>query len=384
MSVFNKILLVSKQIAASLVKNEYPNSLEKADVFSEDDREYILKKVTDPLIIKDHQLLKKTINTQSDWLKVKPKKNVRKIYWQYIAAASVALIVSVSIYTNKDKSIYEINEAIIVNNQIKRGSDKAILTLGDGLEVTLVKGETYQVKNAISNGGEIVYKKIKQAKKEIVYNYLTVPRGGQYQIVLSDNTKVWLNSESQLKYPVSFSKGAPRKVELMYGEAYFDVSPSTEHDGSSFKVYTKNQEVKVFGTEFNIKAYRNETMIYTTLVEGSVLVTSGLTNKFLVPLEQASLNLVTNNVVVKKVNIYDETSWKNGVFSFNQKNLKEIMQVLSRWYDMEVIFENKELENVGFNGVLDKNQQIQEILESIKRFGIAKNYEINNKSIIIK
>ena len=236
MSVFNKILLVSKQIAASLVKNEYPNSLEKADVFSEDDREYILKKVTDPLIIKDHQLLKKTINTQSDWLKVKPKKNVRKIYWQYIAAASVALIVSVSIYTNKDKSIYEINEAIIVNNQIKRGSDKAILTLGDGLEVTLVKGETYQVKNAISNGGEIVYKKIKQAKKEIVYNYLTVPRGGQYQIVLSDNTKVWLNSESQLKYPVSFSKGAPRKVELMYGEAYFDVSPSTEHDGSSFKV----------------------------------------------------------------------------------------------------------------------------------------------------
>jgi ferric-dicitrate binding protein FerR (iron transport regulator) len=211
-----------------------------------------------------------------------------------------------------------------------------------------------------------------------------VPRGGQFQITLSDGTEVWLNSESQLKYPVTFTDGETRKVELVYGEGYFDVSPSTNHSGASFSVYNKSQEVKVLGTEFNIKAYKDEATIYTTLVEGKVAVTANNNNIILTPNQQSSVNLNNNTLTVNTVDIYDETSWKEGVFSFNKKSLKEIMQVLSRWYDMDVTFENKKIENIGFNGALGKEQNIEEILETIKSFGIVKNYEINNKSIIIK
>ncbi|MCK0130831.1 DUF4974 domain-containing protein [Flavobacteriaceae bacterium F08102] len=314
--------------------------------------------------------------------------------YKYAIAASITILLSLSIFVKKENNIPEDTAPIIINNQIESGSNKAILTLEDGSEITLTKGNTYAIKNATSNGEEIVYQPAKDASSltsdsqsvtnnQIAYNYLTIPRGGEYKIVLPDGTKVWLNSETQLKYPVQFIEGETRQVELVYGEAYFDVSPSTAHAGASFKVFNKNQEVNVLGTEFNIKAYRNESVIYTTLVEGKVRVTAGKNNKTLAPSQQAIVNVRNNTMQVIEVDVYDEISWKDGVFSFNKKNLKEIMQVLARWYDMKVTFKNKELENAGFNGALGREQNIEEILETIKSFGVVKNYEINNKSIII-
>lgn len=308
-------------------------------------------------------------------------------YTRVMKYAAVFVGIIATAYFFKDdifNTPVEANPIIVDTNAIEPGTDKATLTLGDGSQIALEKGEYLKTQNANSNGEEIIYKANQSNTKELAYNYLTIPRGGQFYVVLSDGTKVWLSSESQLKYPVSFINGETRKVELVYGEAYFEVSPSTKHEGAKFKVLNQSQEIEVLGTEFNIKAYRDETSIYTTLVEGRVSVNYENRKQNLMPNQQSSLDVDTKNLLIKEVDVYNEISWKEGVFSFERKPLKEIMKVLSRWYDVDIIFDNKLLEEVKFFGVLGKDQNIEEILETIKKFKIIEAYEITEKTIILK
>tara|TARA_B100000809_G_scaffold258787_1_gene302595 strand:- start:5395 stop:6564 length:1170 start_codon:yes stop_codon:yes gene_type:complete len=304
-------------------------------------------------------------------------------FWKYAAAAIfIGLITTTYVFRdNISNTPLEVVPTIV--NTIVPGTDKATLTLEDGSLVVLEKGTAFKTKNANSNGEEIVYENAKSNTSAIKYNYLTIPRGGQFFLKLSDGTQVWLNSESQLKYPVHFIEGETRKVELVYGEAYFDVSPSTSHKGAKFKVINNAQEVEVLGTEFNIKAYKDEANIYTTLVEGKVVVANGAFKQNLVPNQQFNLDTETNNFSVVKVDVKGEISWKEGVFSFVNKPLIDIMKVLSRWYDVDIIFENKELESVEFMGTLNKNQSIEEILSIMKSYSLN-NYEIKGDTIILK
>jgi ferric-dicitrate binding protein FerR (iron transport regulator) len=302
------------------------------------------------------------------------------------AAAAVVTGLLVTGYFLKDNIFTEPIETQprIISNNINIGSDKATLTLEDGSQVELEKGNTFQTQNVHSNGEEIVYLAKESTTTEVANNILTIPRGGMFHLVLSDKSEVWLNSESQLKYPVNFIKGQPRQIELVYGEGYFAVSPSSEHEGSKFIVFNQSQEIEVLGTEFNIKAYREDTKIYTTLVEGKVSINTGSRKNILEPSQQASLNLKDESVDIATVNVYNEISWKEGVFSFRRKPLVEIMKVLSRWYDIDVNFESPELERAQFNGALGKDQNIEDILNTIKNFGVIKDYEIINKTILLK
>lgn len=387
MSVFNKIIILSKNLAYSLLKDEKPTDLEASNIFNDADKAYILKNLTDETLIKERLNLANQIKKKEDWKKVKSnltKPSVRFLYWKYTAAAAVIGLL-VSTYFFRGTFFYNSNESkpIIVNNNIKTGTDKATLTLEDGTYIALEKGNDYEAANFKSNGEKIIYSS-KSNSKKLAYNYITIPRGGQFFVELADGTKVWLNSETQLKYPVSFIKGETRNVELVYGEAYFDVSPSVKHNGSKFKVINQNQEVEVIGTEFNIKAYPDETNIYTTLVEGKVELDFKGKKQKLTPTQQSNFNLNTNAIFVVKVDVYNEVSWVQGVFSFENKPLKDIMKVLSRWYDMDVIFKKEKIENEAFTGVLGKDQNIEEILATIKNFGIINNYEIKNKTITLK
>ncbi|GAA3642877.1 FecR family protein [Flavivirga jejuensis] len=300
----------------------------------------------------------------------------------YGVAASVVFLLSLVYFFNGEK-IPQYNTPVTLNNNIEIGTDKAILTLEDGTNVPLEKGESYIANNVSSNGEGIVYSTTNAAKKEIAFNYLTIPRGGQYHVILSDGTQVWLNSDSQIKYPVSFVEGKTRSIELIYGEAYFDVSSSSQHKGADFKVLNSNQEVRVIGTEFNIKAYKDENTIKTTLVEGKVEINCKGINKILTPNQQSSVNLENNKITVSLIDVYKEISWKDGVFSFENMPLKDIMKVLSRWYDIEVVFKNKNLENVTFNGGLKKKQSIVDILSIIKNMNNI-DYEINNKTVVLR
>jgi hypothetical protein len=270
------------------------------------------------------------------------------------------------------------------NNVLEPGTDKATLTLSNGKQIILAHGTSLKTQNAQSNGEEIIYESNESNTAEVVYNYLTIPRGGKFNIKLSDGTQVWLNSETKLKFPVAFIEGKTRQVELVYGEAYFDVSPSTKHKGAHFKVLSDKQEVEVIGTEFNIKSYKDETNIYTTLVEGKVDVNIENRKQRLTPNQQLNLNIKTSNSFVKNVDVYNEISWKDGVFSFEKITLRDMMKVLSRWYDFDFVFKSKQIENEIFDGVLRKNQSLDEILRSIKNFKIIKNYEIKDKQVILE
>jgi ferric-dicitrate binding protein FerR (iron transport regulator) len=303
------------------------------------------------------------------------------------AAASVVVFISIAVFFNKNKSAETIAPNIIVDNPIKIGTNKATLTLEDGSVVVLEKGQKFKSNNVESTGEELVYKPENTKTANASYNFLTIPRGGEYYVKLSDGTEVWLNSESKLKYPVAFVEGDVRKVELLYGEAYFKVSPSTKHQGAKFQVVTGLQEVEVLGTEFNIKAYQDEDVIFTTLVEGKVSVNetgSQLQKEILKPSEQLALNKLDKSRTVSEVDVYSEIAWKKGLFSFKSKSLVDIMKVLSRWYDVDIVFEDKNLETIQFKGVLSKNQNITEILNLIKNTNFIKAYEIKQNQIIIK
>ena len=326
------------------------------------------------------------IDAEKAWSKLSSqlrKSKKKPVYWKYAVAAAVILLLSVPFILN-----YVIGktspEPVIVNDIIKPGVNKAILTLEDGSQVVLDKNSTYQSTYSISNGEEITYNNNTSESSEMLYNILTIPRGGEFFVKLSDNTKVWLNSESQLKYPVNFIEGKERAVELVYGEAYFEVSPSTEHKGTKFKVLNNNQAVEVLGTKFNVKAYLNETEIFTTLAEGKVAINSNAINKFLSPGQQSVLNLETRKIDVKAVDVKTELSWVHGSFVFHYKSLKEITKVLSRWYDVDFKFDSKSIEKQEFNGELNKKQNLEEILMLIKATNKINHFEIKNKEVLIK
>ena len=306
----------------------------------------------------------------------------RQTWFKY--AASITLLLSLTLAYNKFKHPkVEIPVSVNPVNNVVIGTDKATLTLANGTNIALEKGKNYQDANVSSNGEAIVYNHDEESNA-IKYNFLTIPRGGQFYVELSDGTKVWLNSDSQLKFPVSFVKDKSREVELVYGEAYFEVSPSTEHNGADFKVFHNKQEIKVLGTQFNLKAYKDETNVYTTLVEGKIAVQFEGNKQTLLPSQQSNLNLNNNLMAVATVDVYNEISWKEGVFSFNGKPLKDIMKVLERWYDIEVVFKNQDILNEEFNGILGKDQKIEEILNYIKNFGKIKAYEIQDKKLILE
>jgi ferric-dicitrate binding protein FerR (iron transport regulator) len=326
--------------------------------------------------------------------KKKPKRISLPVWYKYAAAVIVFLVSYIFITYHKEEPVEVLNTFVTT---IDSGVDKATLTLNDGSNVVLEEGVVYTANSVASDGEEIFYNKEekkttnsddeivinKTDNKAIAYNYLTTPRGGEFQITLADGTHVWLNSETKLKYPTSFKNGESRQVELIYGEAYFDVSSSKNHNGATFKVISNLQEVEVFGTEFNIKAYKDEESVYTTLAEGKVVVSNFAFKDNLKVGQQSIISKSTGEIAIKTVNIYNETAWRLGAFSFKNKTLKEIMKVLSRWYDVDIVFENKKLETIKFNGLLSKKMTLEEILIPIKRSSNL-NYTVNDSKIILK
>tara|TARA_R110002049_G_scaffold306093_3_gene503989 strand:- start:8901 stop:10034 length:1134 start_codon:yes stop_codon:yes gene_type:complete len=376
-----------KNLESLIVKYLEGNLIKEEAVHLEE----LLKKNENKVHFKEFIHLKHLINSKTEFnyekelsqFKRKANKTIKLRPLLKYAAAILIFASAGYFFLAKDKPSNE-PSIIIVNNNIKAGTDKATLTLDDGTNVVLEKGQQYNTENLNSTGEKLVYNTPKYTKSEIIYNYLTIPRGGQYFVKLSDGTQVWLNSESQLKYPVSFKAGETRKVELIYGEAYFDVSPSIAHQGSVFKVYNKKQEIQVLGTTFNIRAYQDEAAIYTTLVEGKVSISTSTKKEMLIPNQQSKVNIIDNEMTLSVVDVNNIISWKDGIFDFEGKSLKEIMKVLSRWYDMEVEFENEALKQERFNGRIKKSYSIEDILTAIKNTNIIKNYEINNKKVILK
>ncbi|WP_343746436.1 FecR domain-containing protein [Chitinophaga sp.] len=219
------------------------------------------------------------------------------------------------------------------------GGNKATLTMADGsvimldstLNSTVITGN--QVRIVKTDSGLVTYQQLGIQDAKPAYNTLTVPRGGQFRVVLADGTKVWLNAMSSLRYPVAFSNG-PRKVELS-GEAYFEVAASSARP---FLVTVNDMELTVLGTAFNVSAYPDEAFVHATLLSGKVVVKHHEVSLPLAKGCQAALNRRTGQMTSSPVNTDEAVAWKNGRFIFNAAPMKEIMRQLSRWYNIDVAY----------------------------------------------
>lgn len=321
--------------------------------------------------------------------RIKKAKRRKKVivFQRFAAAASILIIISLSIF--KSNYFFEGNKEIIESkNKIETGASRAILTLENGNQISLEKDKKYQTEKVNGDGKELLYTQAKEADSEpenIKYNYLKIPRGGEYSLVLSDGTKIRLNSDSKLKYPTRFISGKARNVELIYGEAYFEVSPSTKHNGATFNVFSKGQNVNVLGTKFNVRAYNEDDVVTTILVEGKVMVQKGNVKKTLKPNQQSKINQESDLIIIYEVDVSKEISWVNGLFTFEEESLDEMMIVLARWYAAEIIFEDVNQKQLVFTGVLERTKSIEDILKIIKETSEGEiTFEINENKIIIK
>lgn len=388
MTKFNKIYDLSKKLSNAILEDKSLRDVASPDGLSDDVKKKVIEGLSENQIRANLELLD-NIDTKSGWEQIEQKitagrpnhKKPVSISTFYKVAAVMVLFISIGYLIFNDAAH---NTAIADKPAtIEAGTDKAILTLEDGTDVILEKGNSFNNGTVHSNGEQLEYFRTNTVSKP-VFNILTIPKGGQYKVVLSDSTVIWLNADTKIKYPLNYVAGEPRQVELVYGEAYFKVSPSTKNQGSVFRVVSQMQEIEVLGTEFNIKAYNDETQIYTTLIEGSVNIAVAENKQRLRPGEQSILHTNTKLITKHTVNVDYDVAWVRGYFNFKNKPLKDIMKVLSRWYDVDITFETHKLENIQFSGLLNRRQNIEDILDGIKNTKFINAYEIDNKKIIIK
>ncbi|SFH34044.1 FecR family protein [Pedobacter insulae] len=278
---------------------------------------------------------------------------------KYFAAASVLLILSISIYLTISQKPYQ---RVSKTNDFAAGSDKAILKLGDGTEIlldTATNGAIVQLDGLTitkNDAGEIEYKTNPTFSSDVVtYNTITIPNGGKYHVVLPDGSNVWLNAASSLRYPTIF-KGKERQVEIT-GEGYFEVTKNKE---MPFIVSCRNQKITVLGTHFNINSYEDEDGIKTTLLEGSVKVETAKDALLIKPGEQAYLNSSNLAIQKKAVDIAQETAWKDNLFSFKGDDVQSIMRQVSRWYDVEISYQGN-ITDQKFYGEISRTSKLSEV-----------------------
>lgn len=296
--------------------------------------------------------------------------------YQYAAAAAILLIIFglTFAFLHQIRPSLETKLAAQKSLDVLPGTDKAVLTLADGSKIVLDEHTAANIsdqdglKISRTKEGQLVYTVLDQGnlqlKSKTSYNTIQTPKGGQYQVILPDGTKVWLNAASSLKYPEVFN-GNERNVELT-GEAYFEVA---KNKAQPFHVKNLHQDVEVLGTHFNINSYLDNNTIKTTLLEGRVRVSNGQSVKILKPGEQAIAEVSGDGIIrlASGVDPDDETAWKNGLFQFNNADLKSILKQLERWYDVHIDYNT--IPNKKYNGMVPRKAKLSEVLKMLEKTG---------------
>lgn len=338
------------------------------------------------------QNAKSRVNAQQPSIKIK---FFSRISWpRYVAAAMVLLTLSIAFVLMQGKKNREA-AYLTFDENINPGGNRASLTLANGRTIDLSDHKA----GVVIRNGKLTYTdgaEVPIAPNDIIdtketanlYSTLTTPIGGQYQVILPDGTKVWLNAASSLKYPAKFSD-EERRVELT-GEAYFEVSriksASVKNRQLPFFVKTANQEVEVLGTHFNINAYADERATKTTLLEGSVRVSyssdaNPIRSVLLKPNQQSVIKIGNSSAIVNSVDPSSIIAWKNGLFDFQDRTLEEVMRQLARWYNLEVVYEGA-VPQMEFFGKIRRSNKLSEVLHILESSGIHFRVERGRKLII--
>lgn len=278
----------------------------------------------------------------------------------YAAAAVIIMLIAggyFGLFNNRNK-----NNISVAKQEIIPGGNKAILTLSNGRQINLTDASSGSIadqsgsKIIKSKDGEIVYRN-NAPTDGIAYNTVATPKGGQYSIILPDGTKVMLNAQSSLKYPTAF-KGEIRLVELS-GEAYFEV---VHNSRQPFRVRVNGQLIQDIGTQFNVNAYNDEPEVKTTLLEGSIKVSSNKQSLLIAPGEQAVSDNTGTLRLKKLVDIEKVVAWKNGNFQFDNDDIYAIMRQLSRWYDVDIRYEG-DFSGRKFSGMVSRYANFENALD---------------------
>ncbi len=288
-------------------------------------------------------------------------------WFRYAVAASILLFMSMGAYFFIRSNRKADNFAANTYKGIIPGTNKATLRLANGTTISLDdagKGQIAEqagVKISKAADGQIVYQADVTGQEQAVQNTVSTPKGGQYRIILPDGTNVWLNAASSITYPTVF-KGAERLVTLN-GEGYFEV---TKNKAMPFRVKSAIQTIEVLGTHFNINAYSDEAQVKTTLLEGSVKVISATRSTLITPGEQAAISRTGNGVIGKqRVNVDKEVAWKNGVFSFADEDIRAVMRQVSRWYNIDVVYEG-DIPDEKFFGEISRSSNLGDVFRILE------------------
>ena len=371
--------LILKYLQGKLAEEEK----RQLDEWLKDDRN---KKLFSRLVNKQRILVKMERLDEYDWeksWKVMEKKlhERKKFSWKYWGmVASLLGIVLLGTWVFMEKN--EKKSPVVVMRGVEPGGVFAELVLPDGKIVELNKdsnnlflGESGKVLR--NENGVLFLTQDSVQLQKVGYSEIRTPRGGEYQVVLPDNSIVWLNADSKLRFPLTFS-GKERRV-FASGELYFQVAKDSL---SPFRIEVEGlYEVEVLGTEFNVRAY-SDLPSATTLVDGRVLIRDKGTKVVLKPGEQA-VKGKHGEVVVREVDVAPYIAWKQGYFLFEDERLEDILNELARWYDVDIIIETPELKEKIFYGVIRKYENISKILGMLKKTQNI-DYLIEGKKIVIK
>ncbi len=261
---------------------------------------------------------------------------------------------------------------VFISEVIKPGEHKAVLITGGGERITLsdstlspIQEQNGMIVNVTNNKVSYILPEDSLCTQgSPIFNTLQIPRGGEYFLTLADGTEVWLNAETEIRYPVQFT--GDKRVVYLDGEAYFTVAPDKN---KPFTVVSTHASVSVLGTQFNFRAYPDERDVQTTLVSGSVIMQSEKYKQQikLVPGEQGVLEKNSAKLMKQEVNTYLYTAWKDGRFAFRDARLEDLFNILARWYDLSVFYQSPEAKDIRFTGDLNKTDDFKSILKIIEQ-----------------
>lgn len=336
---------------------------------------HLLEKIGEEDILQSRIHLYNRIDPQEEWKKLKlpPTSVALPKYYPWAIAASILVFLSLGAYwllktPDPGNTIYA---------EIQPGNYKAILYTSPDRQINIQENSNLLVKqdsSVLIANNQLIYS---TTQTDPAQNIMKVPRGGEFKIRLADSSEVWINSGSTLKYPSAF-KGGKRIVELD-GEAYFIIAPSKEQP---FIIKTRQSAIQVYGTAFNVCAYHEDPIEYTTLEHGSIGLSAGKEEKRLQPGEQAILDK-SGQILIQKVNARKYGNWRNGVFLFEKEQLENIMLKLSRWYDVEVFFADEKARHLHFTGDLNRYEDIHPLLDMIE-LTTRISFTVHNRTIIVE
>ncbi len=381
---------ISRLIAKKLMGVILPEDEEKLNAWLEEDarNKDLYRRILEVENFSTRDMYAKRLDVEHTWDALKEQlagqRKRRSLFssWQMGVAASVILLVGIGLYWgfNKKPKVKQVEVAA----HVEMGGAKAILVTSRGDEIVLQDSSVQLITLgggmvAKNDGVQVSYKENEGAGKEDVleYNTIRVPRGGEYKLFLSDNTEVFLNSDSEIRFPVKFGKG--KRDVFLRGEAFFVVTK----DASRPFVVNANDKmsVEVLGTQFNLQAYPDDAFVETTLNEGAVRVFNGKQGVRLRPDEQAVYD--EGKFTVRKVDASSYSAWKEGRFMLLNHSLENIMTRLARWYNIDIFWENPEVKEYHFSGELARYEDFTEILRMLE-LATRVHFEVKDRTVFVR